>query len=158
MSREILALLPEALEIKQSIFAEVLFESRKIIELDQARREAKQEDAWRDAFVPNGYFLTERTIPEQITFCGMAGGPERFLKIELDLRRPPLTFSVQARVAAKRVRYAGFYGAIVGFVVNYSPDRAVQFDLDGKPVECQLTAYMPVQIQTCTGYRMIARI
>jgi transcriptional regulator with XRE-family HTH domain len=146
-AREIASLLTKALEVDPTIFAEALLKSRMIVELDQSRREAEQENAWRDAFVPHGYLLTERNIPEQITFCGMAGGSERFLRVAFDLRRAPLTLAVQARMAAKRVRYAGFYGPIVGFVVNYSPDRAVQFDLDGKPEESLPMAYRPRQIR-----------
>jgi hypothetical protein len=70
------------------------------------------------------------------------------------LNGSPVTFAIQAERAAKRVSYAGFYGPIVGFVVNYSPDRAVQFDLDGKPLETLSKAYGPVGIQIVVGHRV----
>ena len=33
------------------------------------------------------------------------------------------------------------FGRAIGFVVNYSPDEAVRFDLEGKPVEVLDRAY-----------------
>ena len=36
-----------------------------------------------------------------------------------------------------------FFGAVTGVIVNYSPDRAVRFDLAGTPIECLPRAYCP---------------
>ena len=38
-----------------------------------------------------------------------------------------------------------FFGAVTGVIVNYAPDRAVRFDLDGTPIECLPRASCPGQ-------------
>jgi hypothetical protein len=103
-AREIESLLPKALGVDPAFFAEALLNSRKIVECDQARHEAEQENAWRNAFIPHGYFVAERKIPEQITFCGIAGGPERFLRIDLDLSRSPSGYLRSGAAAHSMVR------------------------------------------------------
>ena len=39
-----------------------------------------------------------------------------------------------------------FFGATTGFIVNYDPDRAIRFDLDGNRVEVLDRAYRPEQV------------
>ena len=40
-----------------------------------------------------------------------------------------------------------FFGPTRGFIVNYTPDHAVRFDLDGNPVECFERAYVPGDVE-----------
>jgi hypothetical protein len=42
-------------------------------------------------------------------------------------------------------------GRTTGFIVNYTPDSAVRFDLDGNPVEHFDRAYMPGQVEVFIG-------
>ena len=101
---------------------------------------AAREAAWRATFEPYAYLVTERAMPTQITICALTGGPDRWLRIALDTARPPLTFAEQALAEARRKAPTLFYGAITGAIVNYSPDRAVRFDLEGNP--CCATIWM----------------
>ena len=39
-----------------------------------------------------------------------------------------------------------FHGPTIGFVIDYSPDRAVRFDLAGNPVAMLDRAYEPGQV------------
>jgi hypothetical protein len=73
----------------------------------------------------------------------ISGGSERWLKIELDLSKPSNTF-VQKAIAALSSRTdlgkdgrlsVPFFGYALGFIVNYSPDQAVRYDLKGNAVE-----------------------
>jgi hypothetical protein len=64
-----------------------------------------------------------------------SGGSERWLKIPLDCTRPSITFATRALSVVRKTPVVPFFGPTTGFVVNYSPDRAVRFDLDGNPVE-----------------------
>lgn len=44
-----------------------------------------------------------------------------------------------------------FFGATTCFIVNYMPDRAVRFDLDGNPIEVFPRAYCPAHIELQIG-------
>jgi hypothetical protein len=81
--------------------------------------------------------------PTSITMYAISGGSERWLKIELDLSKPSNTF-VQKAIAALSSRLdlgkdgrlsVPFFGYALGFIVNYSPDQAVRYDLKGNAVE-----------------------
>ncbi len=111
---------------------------------ERAKAEQEVRDAqWRRSFRIHAVILTERRIPEQITFCGLTGGVEVWLLIPFDLSRPAVTFVNQAiaglerkaPVGESRQRYVPFFGKPTGLVVNYSPDLALRCDLEGNPVE-----------------------
>ncbi len=97
--------------------------------------------------MPHAYLLGTETRPSQITFYGLTGGSERWLRIRLDLSQPPVTFAAQACAVAKQTPLVPFYGRTTGFIVNYTPDSAVRFDLDGNPVEHFARAYTPGQVE-----------
>jgi hypothetical protein len=67
----------------------------------------------------------------------------RWLNIELDLSKPSNTFVQQALAALPSKLHLGkdgrltvpFFGYALGFIVNYSPDQAVRYDLKGNAVE-----------------------
>ena len=88
-------------------------------------------------FRPHAVILTERSIPSPI-FVACLLGPERLLRIEFDTSRAPATYLRQA-LAQMNLKYPDggvpAFGRIVGLVINYAPNRAVQFDLGGKAIE-----------------------
>jgi hypothetical protein len=112
---------------------------------DEKVRIAREiEDAeWRAAFIPHAIILGDRKIPTSITMCAISGGPRRSLNIELDLSKPSDTFVEQALAALPGKLHLGkdgrltvqFFGYALGFIVNYSPDQAVRYDLKGNAVE-----------------------
>jgi hypothetical protein len=63
----------------------------------------------------------------------LCGGPEKLLRIELDWSRAPVTYIRQALNNLPTGIPA--FGRPVGVIINYSPDRAIRFDLSGKPLE-----------------------
>jgi hypothetical protein len=144
-AREIMKELPGALEIEQEEFDQVLTITRQQINEREQEEEAKREAAWRASFEPHGYLTTESTRPSQIVIMGLTGGPDRWLRINLDLDRPPLTFVGQAHEVASKTKSVPFFGRVTGFVVNYSPDEAVKFDLEGNPLAVLHRAYSPGQ-------------
>ncbi len=93
--------------------------------------------------------------PSQITFYGMTGGPERWLKIPLDLLQSPVTFALQAHEFVRKTQFAPYHGRTTGFIVNYSPDSAVRFDRDGNPVEHFDKAYISGQVEVFIGKRKL---
>jgi hypothetical protein len=88
--------------------------------------------------------------------CGFTGGPERWLRIPLDCSKPPITFAMQAMAVVRKTPAVTFFGPTTGFVVNYTPDCAVRFDLDGNPVEVFPRAYSPGEVFVQFGSRMIS--
>ena len=44
-----------------------------------------------------------------------------------------------------------FFGATKGFIVNFTPDHAVEFDTDGKPVASFEKAYHPGEVEIFIG-------
>jgi hypothetical protein len=81
----------------------------------------------------------------------ISGGPKRWLNIELDLSEPSGTFVQQALAALPSKLHLGkdgrltvpFFGYALGFIVNYSPDQAVRYDLKGNAVENLSKAVRP---------------
>ena len=152
----IICRLAEALEVDQETIDAVVSTTREIIHARMRAVAAAREAAWRATFEPHAYLVTERATPTKITICALTGGPDRWLRIALDSARPPLTFAEQALAAARRKAPTLFYGAITGAIVNYSPDRAVRFDLEGNPVRVYDQAYSPGAISVSLGCRPLS--
>ncbi len=134
-SASLIAGLPAALELPPEDVAEAIGQTQH--QLAEARQiaDAARDAAWRANFQPCAYLLGTETRPTQITFFGITGGSVRWLKIPLDLSKPPVTFAAQALTVVRRTPYVTF--------VNYTPDRAVRFNLEGRPVEAREHAYLP---------------
>jgi len=107
-------------------------------------------------FKPHAYLLGTDSRPSSITIFGLTGGAERWLKIPLDVSQRPVTFARQALKFVRRTPVVPFFGPTTGFVVNYTPDQAVRFDLNGKPVDRLRYAYSPGEITLRLGKRKIA--
>ena len=148
--------LPEALEVDQETVDAVVSATKEIIHARMRAAAAAREAAWRATFEPHAYLVTERAMPTQITMCALTGGPDRWLRIALDTTRPLLTFAEQALAAARREGAVLFYGAVTGAIVNYSPDRAVCFDLEGNPVRVYDQAYSPGAVTVSLGRRPLS--
>lgn len=131
--------LPEALRVSPEIVQQAATDTVRLI--------AAEEDArWRDSFQPEAFLLGTSDRPSQIWMYGITGGAERWLKIPLDLAEPSKTYAAQALSLAQRTPVVQFFGPTTGFVVNYTPDHAVRFDLDGRPVETFSRAYRPGEV------------
>ena len=169
-SRRALARLPEALEVdpevvdRSIVATEELFAERRRQAEEERRIAREKEDAqWRAAFKPHAVIWTERTFPNQITICGLTGGAERWLMIRFDLSKSPITFIQQVLEALPRRAPLGrndergvmFFGRVLCFVVNYSPDEAVRCDLDGRPLEVLTKAYRPGEVTVHLGGRRV---
>jgi hypothetical protein len=124
---------------------------------DQERRIAwEAEDAeWRRRFRPLAIIQTERTVPNQITFFGMMGGAGRWLTIPLDDSQPPVTFVQQTLGILPEKLWRGselpYFGKAIGFVINYSPTKALRCEFNGEPLEVLPKAYRPGQVRLWTG-------
>ena len=78
----------------------------------------------------------------------------------MDSTLPPITFAKQV-LQALRKRHIDkegkiivpFFGRAVGFTINYSPDRAVSFGMDGKAHKVLSKAHRAGEIQLSIGGR-----
>jgi hypothetical protein len=140
-----------ALEVDKVVVENAIAATAQVIADANRLAEAEREGAWRESFKPHAYLVGSQNRPSQITLYGMTGGPERWLKIPLDLSQPPVTYAVQAHEFVKKTPLVPFFGKTTGFIVNYTPDSAVRFDLDGNPVEHFDRAYIPGQVEVFIG-------
>jgi hypothetical protein len=147
--------LPAALGLPTETVDIAIKETKQQLEEAARVAAAEREAAWRASFQPCAYLLGTETRPTQIIVFAMSGGSERWLRIPLDLTQPAVTFAAQAHAVARTTPVVPLHGATIGFVVNYTPDCAVQFDLNGDPVEVFDRAYSPGQVSIQIGRRKV---
>lgn len=142
-AQEIAQRLPAALGVSAVEVETALAQTITQNEEKRSVEKAKQDAQWRASFKPHAYFDTESKIPSQITMFLLSGGPDAYLKINLDLKQPPITYAGQAAKIVRDTICVRFFGNPIGFIVNYSPDCAIRFDLEGTPLEVSERAYEP---------------
>jgi hypothetical protein len=146
-TRGLIERLPGALDVP----AETVIAA--VSETDRQRR-AEQERAYRASFKPHAIILTEHTCPTHITFAAITGA-DRQLRIDFEPGSNRISY---IRQALREVRQRGavrFYGKAIGVIVNYSPDHAIRFDLDGNAVEVLPRAYEPGQLEVLIRGRSV---
>ena len=99
----------------------------QMAEIERTRTE-EEERRYRERFKPHGIWATEFERPTSITMVAFIG-VERLLRFDLDLDRGEETFVSQAIAAMPSS--VGFFGKVLGFYINYSPDRCIQYDREG---------------------------
>lgn len=91
---------------------------------------ARIDRALRLEFTPHVVWICEHARPTSITLAAFCNAPAR-LRFEPENLDRPAEFSSQA--VRNDPGMVPFFGRTTGFFVNYSPDVAVEFDLDGEP-------------------------
>ena len=153
---DLIRALPAALDVPPEVVEHAIQETRRrTAEAQQAAEQARQT-VWRAAFRPHAIILTERTVPHPI-FVAAFIGVERLLRIDFDSASVPVSYVKQA-VSGIRQKLAEFssetgripemlpaFGCPIGVIVNYTPKRAVRFDLNGDALEILPRAHRPVE-------------
>lgn len=113
--------LPQALQVDAS-------------EISAARERTLQEAASRAQelemrrFRPHAIFLTEHRVPLQIVIAAMMGA-DRQRYIFFDYKTDPFSFkSIVLKAAPSTIPT---FGKVLGFVINYSPTYAIEYDIYG---------------------------
>ena len=126
--------LPTALQVSREVVGSAVEETHR-------QKKEAEEAAWRAEFKPCAIISTERDIPHPIFVAGILG-MANLLRIDFDLAQKPSTFIEQALVGLnKKVSHWNSNGIIpafgkaTGFVINYAPDQATEYDLKGKPIQ-----------------------
>jgi hypothetical protein len=130
-TKQFLDVLPRALEASEEIVKCAL--DQTVCEIESARKQeaAARDKIWRENFCPHAIILTEQTVPSPM-FVAAIIGVEKLFRIELDLTQGPVSFVWQ--VLDRLPEGVLAFGKPIGFVINYSPDKAVRFDPNGQPL------------------------
>jgi hypothetical protein len=130
-TKQFLDVLPQALETSADTVTRALDQTVREIELAEKQEDEAHDKIWRETFRPHAVILTERTVPSPIFVATMVG-VEKLLRIDLDATQGPATFVRQ--VLNHLPERVPAFGNTIGFVINYSPDKAIRFDLNGQPI------------------------
>lgn len=111
-------------------------------QLEGARKRAEEQElrAWCARFQPHAILKTDQPRPSPI-FVAAILGPERLLRLDLELGQPPVTWPSQ--VVQKLPTRVPAFGNVIGFYLNYSSDQAVEFDLAGQALQVYPSAVRP---------------
>jgi len=155
----LLRVLPIVLEVSPDVVKRAVEETRQQLNEAKTRAAAEKEAAWRAAFRPHGIILTERRRPEPI-FVAAFFGVDRLLRVDFDLSASRASFVYQAlngireKLSLSSNEIPAF-GRPTGVIVNYTPDRAVRFDMEGNALEILSQAYRPGEALLFIGRRPI---
>jgi hypothetical protein len=152
-AKMVLEALPKALVIEKAVVEKAIHETAEIIAEAERKAAADREAAYRASFQPHNYLLGTDERPSQITIYGLTGGPDRWRKIRFDFLQPPETFAGQALAVAQKTPIVQYHGPTTGFIVNYTPDNAVRFDLDGNEIDRLERAFRPGDVRLLIGKR-----
>lgn len=103
-------------------------------EVSAAREKTLQEAALRandlevQRFKPHATFLTEHRVPLQIVIAAIIGA-DRQRYIFFDYKTDP--FSFKSIVLKAMPSTIPTFGKVLGFVINYSPTYAIEYDIYG---------------------------
>jgi hypothetical protein len=129
-TKQFLHALPQALETSAETMKRALDQTVRDIELAEKQEAEAHDKFWRENFHPHAIILTERTVPSPI-FVAAIIGVENLPRIDLDATQGPVSFVRQ--VLNRLPEEVAAFGKPIGFVINYSPDQAIRFDLNGQP-------------------------
>jgi hypothetical protein len=94
--------------------------------------EAQGEADYRARFQPHAIWTTVRSQPSSTAMAGFINAPVRLmLSFPADLS----THDFVAYCQAQAPKGVPLYGPVTGFIINYTPDRAVRYDLNGETQE-----------------------
>ena len=113
-------------------------ESRVRRFLDLRRELGEAEATWRRNFRPHAVALTERERPSLVIGM-MIFGDQRLVYFPEET--DPASFRDQVLRALPED--VPLFGRPIGFIVNYTPDRAVEFDLHGSEAKSYSGAFRP---------------
>ena len=112
------------------------------IDTDHQAELTELDKQYREKFVAHAIVTTAYSIPSPIFVAAMCRS-DRLMRIDFEEGSSPVTYSHQAK--QKLPEGIPAFGKTTGFIVNYSPDHAVAFDLCGHPTRKLNEAVRPGQ-------------
>jgi len=133
-TRSLIDALPTALELTPNVIAAAIEITRQELEEDARAETERAERSYRASFRPHAVLITEHDRPHPV-FVAALIGVESLLRIDFDLSCPRSTFVRQTLAAIQRKPVVPCFGRVIGFVINYAPERAVRFTATGEALE-----------------------
>lgn len=119
---QMMPVLTDALDVHPSAL-------KTVIEDTRAALQAVEDASYRASFRPHAILITERTVPSQITICGMVKGDRlRVVTFDDDIPQEKYVQYVMNRLPEG----LPFLGDVTGFAVNDTPDHATIHDRGGR--------------------------
>jgi hypothetical protein len=147
-ARGLIDRLPAALDVPAEAVHEALAET--------VRQQREAEDAhYRAAFKPRGFIITEHTVPTSITMAAFVGA-DQSLWVDFEPGSTSISYLKQALRAAKQRSPIPFFGNAIGVIINYSPDEALRFDMQGIPLEMLPTAHQGETLSVSISGRVVS--
>ena len=147
-ARGLIDRLPAALDVPAATVTEAIAET--------ARQQREAEDAaYRAAFKPKGFIITQHTVPPSITMAAFVGA-DQSLWVDFEPGSTSISFLKQALRAAKQRSPIPFFGNAIGVIINYSPNEALRFDMQGIPVEILPTAHQGETLSVLLGGKPVS--
>jgi hypothetical protein len=133
------------LDLAPEVVSRAIEDTRRVIAEAKARAREEAEAAWRAAFRPHAMIIGERTRPSPIFIVAIMG-TNRILRVDFDTTGDSESYvgMALAGIQQRLVEFKGMlpaFGRAVGFIVNYTPDFAIRYSLDGVPQEVFDAAY-----------------
>ena len=98
---------------------------------------AQAEADYRANFQAHAIWTTARSRPGSTAMAGFINAPaRRLLRFPEDLPTEGFVAYCQAHAPEG----VPLYGPVTGFIINYTPDHAVRYDLNGQPLETLASA------------------
>jgi hypothetical protein len=118
---------------------------------DHQTKQVDGEAGRSASFVPSAYLVGSDSRPSSIVIYGVTGGANTWLRIPLDVGMPPITYVRQALAVVKVTPKVPFFGRTTGFIINFTPTRAVMFNIKGDPIETFSKPYNPGHVEVTLG-------
>lgn len=137
-SQVFLPMLAIALSENSEETEQITAELEHLVEQRRQAKAALEHAHYVANFKPHAYLVGSYKRPSQITFLAMTGGTERWLKISLDeLENSQTPEQAIAEIVAhlKENPTIMFWGEATGFYINHTPEKTVQYDLNGKVIK-----------------------
>lgn len=133
--RGLVEVLPQILDLPAAVVETAISDTKRVL-TDDAEAE------YRTRFVPHAIILTELERPTQISLAAIIG-VDRLLRIDLDREADESTYVRQTLegIDARLKQWENFRGEIpfmgmpIGFIINFTPDSATRYDMNGGRLE-----------------------
>lgn len=104
---------------------------RHCINLDRSNYLSQRQNAYETSFTPHAILLTQHQRPQHLFVVALLS-VDKLLKIKMPLQINPIKYPQHALSVIPDALPC--FGRVTGFVINYKPSKAVEFDLSGKPI------------------------
>jgi hypothetical protein len=132
LDEKLLSRLAAAVELPEPAIKDAIAATQYKLEQEEKGAKYREWLAWCARFKPHAILRTERKIPSPIFVVAFVGA-ENILRLDFDYTKPQDQWVEE--VISKLPQDVIAFGKVTGFFINYAPNRMVEYDHDGTPVQ-----------------------